>query len=580
VLLDGADSVGVFAALSRVYFNIGTFPEEWGRCHNPILGFTPQRPFPVRTAEANSAFWRAGDRYRIPYMAEFFTHRSPVNAKSIVAPMKLAHTQPGRDIIAAEAQAAEQGRGVFLRNCALCHSSKQPEGFDVGFSDEWRSQPAPVAGRAALTLPRRFEEWEAFRASEAFRAFGDLMQQYAGLAAGGKDAFIEDNFLSTDIRVPVTLVGTNSGRAVGTNAMRGQVWDNFSSEDYKRLPAVGGVRFFNAWSGEPLDAFSNNDTYFPPPGGPGYYRPASLISLWATAPFLHNNTLGLFNRDPSIAGRLAAYEDGIDKLLSQQLRRPDAHASYGDLRGEVPGIGASDPGFVFRMVHDSSIPIAAKFIPQLLEGVMGRTGVSVLAFWLWVGLGVLVSALLVWAGTRTAAFVATLLGVIIASVLVITRLDRVWLWLWFAPALLVALSAWTWRQRTERRWVARVFFGLLLLGTIGAGVTVNRFAAGQLAAIDIGLIPRGVPVNLIMNMNPEAPKLNLVRAISGLTRGLLLAGREVDPEARRSVFEREAAAGLMSVSKCPDFVLDRGHWFGEQLTPEEKSQLKAFLKTL
>jgi hypothetical protein len=45
VLLDGADSIGVFGALSRVYLNIGTFAEEWSRCHNPIIGFEPQRPF-------------------------------------------------------------------------------------------------------------------------------------------------------------------------------------------------------------------------------------------------------------------------------------------------------------------------------------------------------------------------------------------------------------------------------------------------------------------------------------------------------------------------------------------------------
>jgi hypothetical protein len=132
----------------------------------------------------------------------------------------------------------------------------------------------------------------------------------------------------------------------------------------------------------------------------------------------------------------------------------------------------------------------------------------------------------------------------------------------------------------ERRWVARTFFGVLLLGTVLAGVGVNRFAAGKLGPIDIGPLPRGVPVSLIMNMNPEAPPLNLVRAVAGLTRGMALAGRERDPEQRRVVFEREASAALLGVSKCPDFVMDRGHWFGEHLSAEEKVQLKAFLKTL
>ena len=128
--------------------------------------------------------------------------------------------------------------------------------------------------------------------------------------------------------------------------------------------------------------------------------------------------------------------------------------------------------------------------------------------------------------------------------------------------------------------MARSFFALMLAGILLAGLAVNRFAAGQLGPIDVGPLPRGVPINLIMNMNPEAPPLHLLRAIGGLTRGLLLAADEPDQQQRRVVFEREAGTALLTVSKCPDFVLDRGHWFGERLAPEEKAQLKAFLKTL
>ncbi len=580
ILLDGADSIGAFAALSRVYFNIGTFPEEWARCHNPILGFTPQRPFPVKTAEANSAFWRAGDRYRIPYMVEFFTHRSAKDDRSIVAPMKLAATEQGRPLLAGEATQAAAGRRVFLRNCAVCHSSKQPEGFGLSFSEDWDQGTPPTAHAAHLVLPQRFEEWEDFRASDTFRRYGDQMEQLAGNPDAAGDAFIEDNFLSTDIRVPITLVGTNSARAVATNAMRGQVWDNFSSEDYKNLPAVGAVRFFNPFSSAPRDRWNNNDAYHPPAGGPGYYRPASLISLWATAPYLHNNALGLFNRDPSIEGRLAAFEDGIDKLLDDSRRRADAHAVYGDLRGEDPAIGRHDPGFLYRIVHDSSIPIAAKFIPQLLQGVVGKGGYAVLTLWLWVGLALVIAVLFIWARARAAGTVAVLGAVALSVLLVLTRLDRVFWWLWLIPAALVALALWSWRAQAAPRWVPRAFFGVLFAGVLLAGFAVNRFAAGQLGPIDIGPLPRGVPVNLVMNMNPEAPPLHLVRAIGGLARGMLLAAREHDPAQRRAVFEREAGEAMLAVSKCPDFVLDRGHWFGEHLSATEKAQLKAFLRTL
>ncbi|HXC59179.1 MAG TPA: hypothetical protein VN645_07665, partial [Steroidobacteraceae bacterium] len=580
VLVDGADSIGAFGALSRVYLNIGTFPEEWARCHNPIIGFKPQRPFPVATLQANSVFWRTAEKYRIPYLVEFFTHHSAKDGRSLVAPMRLAVTTEGRPLVAAEHDLASKGRGVFLRNCAMCHSSKQPQGFQLEFSDDWAKHATPPADDAHFVLPRKFEDWEAFRASAAFRSYGDRITAQAGAATADKDAFLEDNFLSTDIRIPITLVGTNSARSVGTNGMRGQVWDNFSSEDYKNLPAVGGVRFFNAYSGVAQDGWNNNDTYFPPAGGPGYYRPASLIGLWATAPYLHNNALGLFNRDPSVAGRLQAFDDGIDKLLSRDKRRPGTSASYGDLRLLDRSIGQADPGFIYRVTKDSSIYFAAKFVPQLLTGVLGSAGVSILSVWLWAMLGVLTAVLAIWGRARMAGFALLLFGVITAVLLVMTRLDRVWSWLWAAPILFTALAVGCWRMRADQRWAARVLFGLLFAGTLLLGNLVHRYAAGELGPVNVGPIPRGVPINLLMNMNPEAPKLDLLRAVSGIARGILLSQRESDPKQQRVVFEREAGVALLAVSKCPDFVLDRGHWFGEHLTAEEKVELKAFLKTL
>ena len=51
--------------------------------------------------------------------------------------------------------------------------------------------------------------------------------------------FLKDNYLSTDARIPVTLLRTNACSPLGTNAIRGNIWDNFSSETYKNLPSVG-----------------------------------------------------------------------------------------------------------------------------------------------------------------------------------------------------------------------------------------------------------------------------------------------------------------------------------------------------
>ena len=61
-------------------------------------------------------------------------------------------------------------------------------------------------------------------------------------------------------------------------------------------------------------------TYPIPQGGGGYYRTPSLINMWATAPFFHNNMLGKFTGDPSVKGRMDAYQDAAEKLLWPEKR--------------------------------------------------------------------------------------------------------------------------------------------------------------------------------------------------------------------------------------------------------------------
>jgi hypothetical protein len=71
---------------------------------------------------------------------------------------------------------------------------------------------------------------------------------------------------------------------------------------------VGDVKLDNPITGETL-------TWSTPGGGRGYQRVPSLISIWATAPFLHNNEVGIFTNDPSVAGRMRAFDDAVQKLL-------------------------------------------------------------------------------------------------------------------------------------------------------------------------------------------------------------------------------------------------------------------------
>jgi mono/diheme cytochrome c family protein len=84
-------------------------------------------------------------------------------------------------------------------------------------------------------------------------------------------------------------VGTNNCRSLTTNWMGGQIWAQFGSDEKKAQ-------------------------------GPGWYRDVPLFGIWATAPFFHNNRLGIYNQDPSVAGRVAAFEEAYNELVNPWLR--------------------------------------------------------------------------------------------------------------------------------------------------------------------------------------------------------------------------------------------------------------------
>jgi hypothetical protein len=585
VLIDGADSIGVYGALARVYLNIGTFSEEWRQLHNTIVGFRPQQPFSAKVLESNSNYWIANN-YRVGFLAKFFTVKSSKTGKSITAPMKLADVASRKDdldgkdlaryVLTRDTSKAVVGRAVFLRNCAVCHSSKQLGGFTVTFSDAWRKSSNQVSsdGSAHLVMPMTFADWEAFKQSKAYKTYSEAIKSKADKE---RDAFFEDNFLSTEIRIPITLVGTNSARSVATNGMRGQIWDNFSSESYKRLPAVGAIHFYNPYSGKPVDSWGNNDTYMPPAGGPGYYRPASLISLWATAPYFHNNALGIFNNDPSIAGRLKAFDDGIDKLLWKAKRGPSGH--MGDLRASDPDLTQGDPGFIYRITETSELDFPKAFIRPLLVGVLGPVKTELLTTYVWLVLAVLFAILAVWGLSRHAGFTLGVFTALTGAAIALTRLDTIWWWLWLAPLITAAGAVWF--SVKARPHSTRALFAVLALSSVAAAVAINAFVDGELGDLRVGPIPKGTPVNLIMNLDPDKPTTDMSQAAFAMLRAILRIRTSGATGAQAlAIFQKEAGPALIRASKSPDFVLDRGHWFAESLSDEDKESLKAFLRTL
>ena len=52
------------------------------------------------------------------------------------------------------------------------------------------------------------------------------------------------------------------------------------------------------------------------------------------------------------------------------------------------------------------------------------------------------------------------------------------------------------------------------------------------------------------------------------------------PARLKELYKKEVAPALWKVSKCPDLVEDRGHYFGTELPDADKLALIEFLKTL
>jgi hypothetical protein len=398
VLKDGADSVGVAGATLRVYINIGMYSQYWLTRHNALIGLTPQKPFQISVAEKNSVYWRATET-KVGNVAKFFMR---------LEPMRLADAPGGKAYITQDPEVMKKGKLVFASSCAGCHSSKQPPA----------GTPDPKAWFASAVL---------------------------------QDDFATDNFFSNEQRYPVTKIRTNASRALGTNAEGGHVWDNFSSDTYKALPSVGKIEVYNPFTG-------GTDQFQAPAGGPGYYRTPSLINMWSTAPFLHNNMLGKFTGDPSVAGRMDAFNDAVEKLLWPEKRLGNAS--------------------IWRTSEECKLQLQLAVIPEPLKSLL-------------------------------------------------------------------------------------------------------KPHADPDGYVRVGPIPAGTPINLLGNVDPDADPAKLLALVLRMNEVFAqIKLQKLDADATNALMAKDLGPALLAVSKCPDFVEDRGHTFGASLADDDKRALIEYLKTL
>ncbi|MFO1434658.1 MAG: hypothetical protein U1F76_32010 [Candidatus Competibacteraceae bacterium] len=447
VLKDGSDSVGALGALNRVFVNIGLFSEEWLEHFRPLVGGKPITPFEIAVADKNSAYWNATEM-QTPDVALFFL--------ATAKPDSLQNAPGGAEYLTHDAQRLTRGKVVFAERCARCHSSKLPEKAFSFFPNQ------------GCVGPNYLKCWNDYWAWTKTPEFKQKMKEIT-LA----DDFLQDNFLSTDLRVPVTLLETNACSTLATNAIAGNIWDNFSSTSYKELPSVGKILVHHPITGEPRE-------YEMPAGGRGYTRPASLVSLWSTAPFLLNNSVGSFYWTGSVQDRMKSFDDSIEQLLWPEKRRGD--------RKYMTASGKAVPGVIDVTTATSYLRVPTGYLPDFLQPLIGPLHYK-------------------------------------------------------APWL-----------------------------------------AGE-QGIEIGPIPKGTPINLLSNLDMEqrgkvlAVLLKAKHDLQSLPQG---AG---DEEARRAF--ANLVDPLLDANKCPDFVVNRGHYFGTDYFKEEpglndadKRALIEFLKTL
>ena len=160
-------------------------------------------------------------------------------------------------------------------------------------------------------------------------------------------------------------------------------------------------------------------------------------------------------------------------------------------------------------------------------------------------------------------------------------------------------------DRTTTTTFLRVSAGYLpnaLQTILPLGQRLAPWAFGD-GGIELGPIPAGTPIGLLANLNPlsEDPDpvkqaehaAQLLKLVGTLNGDLAKLGKDASDEQAAQVFGNSVDQ-LLGLSKCPDLIVNRGHYFGTDfrepgesadarprgVSDAEKRALIAYLKTL
>lgn len=325
VLKGGEDSVGEKLALLRVYLNIGMCFEECTADKFPEPGAmfgeaAHHRPFRIKQCYQDCEPWNQADA-KMDEMALYLLAGGPFYLRDAVD----VDGRGGAEYV--DNDKVPAGRKVYIRECAVCHSTRVPP-------EAIRSDKDALEDFYAGHIFGREQDWMLevgldVANSEQFKArhlTDGRPTQFA------KDGVFKQDWLGNDELVSHTELGVNRCRSMHGNQIRGAVWEEFSSETFKERPAPAGEYPKKLNPLLPViggkDWFGGNEEI---DGGRGYYRNISLLSAWAHAPFLHNNTVGHLRKRPdggidyTVRGRISMFEDAMSELLTSDDLTVEPH---------------------------------------------------------------------------------------------------------------------------------------------------------------------------------------------------------------------------------------------------------------
>ncbi|HEV8539885.1 MAG TPA: hypothetical protein VGQ60_01870 [Nitrospiraceae bacterium] len=294
ILKGGEDSIGALEALQRVYINIGSCAESaWVNHLTDMMQMDPrlrgygQTPMDIGQARRDCPSFRAIED-RLPDLLDYLMTGTPADLREA-----REHARKAKDRTARYTQAdlvkdleadlhadVERGRRIFATKCAACHSSLPENEKNGKFIDRDFHALDPATG-------------------------------------------LRKDWLGNDVPTAATKLEVNASRALHSNHMTEHLWEEYASQSYRQRPPVALPMSIKE---EHLEFSMLAD------GGRGYYRNVSLLSLWAFAPFMHDNGTGpelcggppgllpCQPFDPSVEGRYRLFKESMAQLLNPDTR--------------------------------------------------------------------------------------------------------------------------------------------------------------------------------------------------------------------------------------------------------------------